>query len=110
MKTFECIWEYEESSPPWRIILFFETLQEILNLKDKFYDNDNNFEPLIHGQINLIKFIESNKFDNVCNKIWRIFVWSNFEKIGRVVFHQIFLMKKSQSKLKSPRVKTKIQN
>ena len=51
------------------------------------------FKPLIHGQINLIKFIESNKF-----KIWRIFVWSNFEKIGHVLFHQINFMKKSQSK------------
>ena len=26
-------------------------------------------KPLIHGQINLIKFIESNKFDNVYGKI-----------------------------------------
>ena len=26
-------------------------------------------KPLIHGQINLIKFIESNKFDNVYSKI-----------------------------------------
>ena len=25
--------------------------------------------PLIHGQINLIKFIESNKYDNVFGKI-----------------------------------------
>ena len=25
-------------------------------------------KPLIHGQINLIKFIESNKFDNVYSK------------------------------------------
>ena len=68
MKTFECTWEYEESSLPWRIILFFETLQEILNLKDKFYDNHNNFEPLIHGQINLIKnqinlIMYATKFD-----------------------------------------------
>ena len=27
------------------------------------------FKPLIHGQINLIKFIESNKFGNVYSKI-----------------------------------------
>ena len=26
-------------------------------------------KPLIHGQINLIKFIESNKFDNVYSKV-----------------------------------------
>ena len=26
-------------------------------------------KPLIHGQINLIKFIESNKFDNAYSKI-----------------------------------------
>ena len=32
-------------------------------------------------------------------------VGSNFEKIGRVLFHQINLTKKSQSKLKFPRVK-----
>ena len=39
-------------------------------------------KPLIHGQINLIKFIESNKFDNVNTKIWHIFVWSNqFDQI-----------------------------
>ena len=31
---------------------------------------------------NLIKFIESNKFDNVYSKIWHIFVWSNqFDQI-----------------------------
>ena len=35
-------------------------------------------------------------------------VGSNFEKTGRVLFHQINLMKKSQSKLKSPRVKKKL--
>ena len=36
----------------------------------------------MHGQINLIKFIESNEFDNVYSKIWRIFVWSNqFDQI-----------------------------
>ena len=39
-------------------------------------------KPLIHGQINLIKFIESNKFGNVYSKIWHIFVWSNqFDQI-----------------------------
>ena len=74
---------------------------------------DNSFlKPLIHGQINLIKFIEPNKFDNIYSKIWHVFVWSNqldqIEKIGRVLFHQINLMKKSQSKLKFPRVKNKL--
>ena len=33
---------------------------------------------LIHGQINFIKFVEPNKFDNVYIKIWNIFVWSIF--------------------------------
>ena len=38
--------------------------------------------PLTHGQINFIKFIESNKFDNVYNKTWHIFVWLNqFDQI-----------------------------
>ena len=31
--------------------------------------------PLIHCQINLIKFVASNKFDKVYSKIWNIFVW-----------------------------------
>ena len=35
-------------------------------------------------------------------------IGSNFEKMGRVLFHQINLMKKSQSKLKLPRVKKKL--
>ena len=35
-------------------------------------------------------------------------VGSNFEKIEHFLFHQINLMKKSQSKLKSPHVKKKI--
>ena len=34
---------------------------------------------------------------------------SNFEKIGRALFHQINLMKRSQTKLKSLRVKKKLQ-
>ena len=33
---------------------------------------------LIHGQINFIKFVEPNKFDNVYIKIWNIFVSSIF--------------------------------
>ena len=32
----------------------------------------------MHGQINLTKFVESSKFDNVYSKIWNIFVWSIF--------------------------------
>ena len=35
-------------------------------------------------------------------------VWSNFEKIGRNLFHQIDLMNKSQSKLESPTCEEKI--
>ena len=35
-------------------------------------------------------------------------VGSNFEKIGRVLFHKINLMKKSQSKLKFSCVKKKL--
>ena len=42
--------------------------------------NNKALKPLIQGQSNLIKFIESNIFDNVNSKIWQIFVWSNFEE------------------------------
>ena len=38
----------------------------LLSLKRTNY---NILKPLIHGQINLIKFIESNKFVNVYSKI-----------------------------------------
>ena len=66
---------------------------------------------LIDGQINLIKFIESNKLDNYTAKsdtfLFGQISLIKFCKIGRVLFHQINLMKKSQSKLKSPRVKKK---
>ena len=37
-------------------------------LNDNF-DVSASLKPLIHGQINLIKFIESNKFENVYSKI-----------------------------------------
>ena len=62
--------------------------------------------------LNLIKFIVSNKFDIIYSKIWHNFcliisAWSSFEKIGCVLF-QINLTKKSQYKLKSPRVQKKI--
>ena len=56
-------------------------------------------------QINLIKFIESNKFDNVYNEIWRVFVWSNLGKNAHALFHKTNLMKSRQSKLKSSRLK-----
>ena len=45
------------------------------------------FDTFLFDQISLIKF---------------------WEKRGRVLFHQINLMKNSQSKLKSPRVKKKL--
>ena len=56
-----------------------------------------------HGQVNLIKFVESNKFDKVYSKVWNIFVWSNFLKIWPVLFHQIRWMKNIKSNFKSPR-------
>ena len=37
-------------------------------------------------------------------------VWSNFSKIEHILFNQINLMKYSQSKFKSPRVKKWLQN
>ena len=33
----------------------------------------DNIKPLIHGQINLIEFIESSKFDNAHSKISNFF-------------------------------------
>ena len=52
-------------------------------MKVTHYLNQSTVERslLIHGQINLIKFVESNKFDKVYNKIWNIFAWSNFFKV-----------------------------
>ena len=49
-------------------------------LRNNSYLNQSR-SPLIHGQINLIKFVESNKFDKVYSKTWNIFVWWNFSKI-----------------------------
>ena len=68
------------------------------------YLNQSTIErsPLIHGQINLIKFVESNKFDKVYSKIWNIFTWSNFLKIWCVLIHQISWMKNIKSNFKSP--------
>ena len=36
--------------------------------------------------MDLIKFVESNKFDNVCSKV---FVWSNFYKLVRLLIYKI---------------------
>ena len=58
--------------------------------------------PLIHSQINLIKFGESNKFNRVYSKIWNIFARSNFLKIWRVLIHQISWIKNIKSNFKSP--------
>ena len=68
------------------------------------YLNQSTIEILspIHSQINLIKFVESNKFDKVYSKIWNIFAWSNFLKIWRVLIHQISWMKNIKSNFKSP--------
>ena len=54
-----------------------------------------------YSQINLIKFVESNKFDKVYCKIWNIFVRSNFLKIWPVLIHQVRWMK-NKSNYKSP--------
>ena len=68
----------------------------------------------MHNQVNLIKFTESSKLDDVYHKIWQIFFDQisliKIGKIGRVLFNQINLMKKSQSKLKFPHVKKKCED
>ena len=68
------------------------------------YLNQSTIErwPLIHGQINWIKFVESKKIDNVYSKIWIISVWSIFLKIWSALIHQISWMKNIKSNLKSP--------
>ena len=68
------------------------------------FSNQSTIErwPLIHGQINLIKFVESKKIGKVYSKIWNIFVWSNFLKIWRALIHQISWMKNIKSNFKSP--------
>ena len=68
------------------------------------YLNQSTIEILspIHSQINLIKFVESNKFDKVYSKIWNIFTWSDFLKIWCVLIHQISWMKNIKSNFKSP--------
>ena len=57
--------------------------------------------PLVHGQINMIKFVESNEFNNVYSKIWNIFAWSNFLKIWCVLIHQIHWMKNIKKRRKN---------
>ena len=52
-------------------------------------------KPLTHGQINLIKFFESNKFDAYTAK-FDTFLFDQISlKIGHVLIHQINLMKRS---------------
>ena len=54
-------------------------LTEIQALTKDFVPNKINCQstikrsPLIHGQINFIKFVELNKFDNVYSKTWHLF-------------------------------------
>ena len=71
------------------------------------YLNQSTIEILspIHSQINLIKFVESNKFDKVYSEIWNIFAWSNFLKIWCVLIHQIGWMKNIKSKFNSPQIR-----
>ena len=61
----------------------------------------------MHSQINFIKFVESNKFDNVYSKIGNIFIWSNFQKTGFVLIDQISLMKNIQSELFNHHIRKK---
>ena len=67
------------------------------------YLNQSTIErsPLIHGQINLIKFVKSNQFDKVYRNIWNTFPWSNILKSWRVQIHQISWMKNIKSHFKS---------
>ena len=74
------------SSPQVLILTFVNICQnEVLSEESQLTiltGKNSCFKPLIHGQINLIKFIESNKFDNVYSQILHIFVWSNqFDQI-----------------------------
>ena len=55
----------------------------------------------IRSQINLIKFVESYKFDKAYSKIWDIFVWSNFLKIWHILIHQISWVRNIKSNFKS---------
>ena len=61
--------------------LLFSSLKEeffwLLFLLASFQRNVLRLKPLMHGQIGLVRFVESNKFDNVYCKIWHIFVGSD---------------------------------
>ena len=61
--------------------------------------------PLIHGHINLIKFVESKKIDKVYSKIWL-----NFSKIWCALIHQISWKKNIKSNFKSPQRRKKWEN
>ena len=52
-------------------ICVLDPVNQNILVSSKIFLNQSTIErlPLIHGQINLIKFVESNKFDNVYNKI-----------------------------------------
>ena len=86
---------------------------------NKLYKKRLFYLGLIYGQINLIKFVESNKFDNVAiqqnltnflfGQISQI-KSSTKKKIEHILIYQINLMKKKQAKLKSPHVKRNIRN
>ena len=57
--------------------------------------------PILHSQINLIKFVEWNKFDKVYSEIWNIIARSNFFKIWPFLVHQISRMKNIKSNFQS---------
>ena len=67
-----------------------------------FFKTINYWEMATNSQINLIKFVESKKFDKVYSKIWNISVWSNFLKISCALIHLISWMKNLKSNFKSP--------
>ena len=94
-------WQKKDKKIDWSFnkIFFQESLR-----KDLSYLNQSTIERLLlmHGQINLNKFVELGKFDKVYSKIWTIFVWSNFLKIWGVLIHQISWMKNVRSNFKSP--------
>ena len=65
--------------------MFLELIQVNSSFSTHSLKSKLGSEPVIHGQIDLIKFVESNKFDNVYSKIWNIFAWWNqFYKVFRI--------------------------
>ena len=94
-------WQKKDKKIDWSFnkIFFQESLR-----KDLSYLNQSTIERLLlmHGQINLNKFVELGKFDKVYSKIWTIFVWSNFLKIWNVLIHQISWMRNIKSNFESP--------